>query len=90
MTPFQMEMLLHYYYSPEPFPRADTSAGVDALEYFRAENLIKEMPEEGEIRLSDRGLAYVEFLRSLPLPVANWTIPGPWNPSLPNGVRLDA
>lgn len=30
-----------------------------------------------------KGRAYLQFLCSLPLPVSNWTLPGPWNPSTP-------
>jgi len=30
-----------------------------------------------------KGRAYLQFLCSLPFPVANWTLAGPWNPSTP-------
>lgn len=32
---------------------------------------------------TEKGRAYLQFLCSLPLPVSNWTLPGPWNPSTP-------
>lgn len=46
-------------------------------------------PDEAETfedriyRPTEKGRAYLQFLCSLPLPVSNWTIPGPWAPSFP-------
>lgn len=83
MTPLQIRMLLHYSYSPDPF-QPWGAAQSEARDRFREEKLID---DEGcgpcSARLTERGQAYVGFLIAMPLPVANWSIPGPWNPSIP-------
>lgn len=81
MTPLQIEMMLHFHCSPLPYPNRSPAAE-EALQWFRSEGLI-ESTGMGSVRLSERGDAYVKFLIALPLPIANWQIPGPWNPSGP-------
>lgn len=68
-----IEHLLHIYWSPEPFPMNER-----ALEWLRFNELI--VPSsltEVAWRVTDRGKAYVEAIRELPLPVqvTEWRIP---------------
>lgn len=81
MTPLQIQMLLHFRCSPGPF-KPWASAQDEAMQMFREEGLIA----HGGLcaaELTDRGRAYVDFLCAMPLPVANWSLPVPWNPSTP-------
>lgn len=88
MTPLQINMLLHFYGRAAPWTEWH-SAQKEAFDYFVGEQLIEPNDKGGwnldaPFKLTERGVAYVRFLCALPLPVANWTIPGPWAPSHPS------
>ncbi len=85
MTPLQIRMLLHYHCEAGPFDMAGP-AQHEALEEFVRLDLVYVPLDDHRPRLTERGEAYVHFLTTLPLPVANWTIPGPWAPSMPPKV----
>lgn len=68
-----IEHLLHLYWCPEAFPM-----NPNAIEWLRFNELI--VPSsltEVAWRVTDRGKAYVEAIRNLPLPVlvTEWRIP---------------
>jgi hypothetical protein len=86
MTPFQIEMMLHIYSIAEPIPNLRyEGAQREAINWFLAEKLIEVAGDRASgYELAPRGEAYVRFLTSMPLPVANWVIPGPWLPSEPS------
>ncbi len=81
MTPLQISMMLHFHVSPSKYEPWG-SAQSEAMDWFVKEKLV-EFPVTDRVRLTERGKAYVSFLQTMPLPVANWAIPGPWVPSLP-------
>lgn len=83
MSPYQIELLLHFHCSPTPFPHHDAPAYQPEIEYFLREDLIRLHVELDRPVLTARGRAYVEFLCSMPLPLANWTLPGPLIFSVP-------
>lgn len=59
-------------------------ACLDELESFGLLSLTDgETFEDRRYRATEKGTAYLQFLCCLPLPVSNWTIPGPWAPSFP-------
>lgn len=85
MTPYQIHVLLdlhtlegmeHSAYSQAPIYQ-------ETIEQFFSAGLVG---STGSPWLTDRGRAYVHFLETMPLPVANWSIPGPWCPSVPGPV----
>lgn len=82
MTPLQIQMMLHFHCSPTRFENWSPAAS-DAMSWFRQEGLVQEPVNLDCVRLSKRGEAYDHFLTSMPLPFETWSIPGPWNPSLP-------
>ena len=84
MTPLQIEMLLHVYARKSPIPNGEYPAQVDAMNGFILDGLVELELVDGLPVLAARGEAYVRFLMQMPLPVANWSIPGPWAPSHPN------
>jgi hypothetical protein len=87
VTPLQLEILLHYVYSPHDFREGDFSAPAvrEAIDIFRADlkdspydtaGLLTKSERPGQTyTLSERGRVYIEHLLSQPLPVQTWTVP---------------
>jgi hypothetical protein len=73
MTPFHLEILLHYSYSNQPFERATASAHDEV-----ARDLVKlgvlEVCGDG-YQGNDKGRAWVDFMLKTPLPVQKWVLP---------------
>lgn len=86
MSPLEIEMLLHFHARADAYPWNGSPAESEALQRFRAEGLVMEPVNVDLVKLSERGRAYIRFITTLPLPVANWTIPGYSGPSLPEGM----
>lgn len=86
MTPFHIELMLHIYSIAEPIDGLHDPEGPQraAINEFLHEKLIVPGKRAAGYELTDRGEAYIRFLISMPLPVANWEIPGPWSPSTPS------
>lgn len=79
MTPFEIEIMLHYYYRPRYFRDGDFSAPASrsALESFCENGLLREAPvNAGALyEITERGRVYVEALKSVPLPIQVWIMP---------------
>jgi len=76
MTPFEITFLLHVYAIGEPFEYEGTPAGRSTVSYFLDQDLITRNPKSHSgYSVTRKGLAYVDALKSIPLPVAVWTIP---------------
>lgn len=77
MTPVQIEVILHYRYSPNHFNHGGDSqmsrAHREAHQFWEANEMMTETTESWS--LTDKGRAYVEELMAVPLPVAVWTFP---------------
>lgn len=67
MTPCQLEVLLHHYYSPEPLLR-DSRAYLEAQSMLVGQGLIEPSGEPGCYQATPRGRVYVEALQAVPLP----------------------
>lgn len=70
MTPNDIEMLIHFYASPAPHPRASAPACVEAIEQMLAAGLIE--PCGDTYKTTRRGAAHVEQLCSTPYPMRGW------------------
>jgi len=71
MTPNDIEVLLHCYYSPEPHPRVDSTAVLESLRSMKQNGLIE--PRDTDVyHTTDRGAAHVKQLCSLAWPVQVW------------------
>jgi len=86
MTPLEIEILLHYYYSGEDFRKGDFSApavraAIDLFQVLDGGSLLTKDPcdMEKNYTITDRGRAYVNALCSMPLPVSKWVMPEPLN-----------
>lgn len=75
MTPVQIEVLLHYYVSPNPHPRKCTSAVDDATSWLKNNGLIELGHESGVYKTTSRGDALVSMLCSTPFPACAWIDP---------------
>ena len=81
MTPLEIEILLHIYCVNSPVERAEAPAVKEAIAQFFGDDLIalkaSSLADECPYLLKKRGIAYVEILKAVPLPVANvtWTLP---------------
>lgn len=90
MSPYQITLLLEIHTRPD----MKTSAYWSGSAYG---NALSELASMGLIEghhidldrpvMTERGRAYVDFLQAMPLPVANWAIPGSWAPSMPPGQK---
>lgn len=87
MTPLEIEIVLHYYCSHTDYGRdkgggncpSDAPAVVEALGDLVRSGLIELsgslLAPEPRYLIADRGSAYVEFLKEMPLPVSKWVMP---------------
>jgi hypothetical protein len=78
MTPLEIEIALHYYYTPLPYPNMPMRDGI--VDAFLAAGLLQ--PREGEYppdwskyERTDRLTAYCKALQAVPLPVQKWVAP---------------
>jgi hypothetical protein len=83
MTPLKIEILLHYYCSPEEYREGDLSAPAveEAIEWFLDNGLLELADHRdkekcgGSFRATDRAKALIEAWCNTPLPVSVWVIP---------------
>lgn len=75
MSPLQIEVMLHHYYTPLKWPR-DAVPGFSWLVDAKL-LMVDDDPSEGEspYTITDRGRAYVQILLSAPLPESAWLNP---------------
>lgn len=80
VTPFKIELLLWYYYSPSDHPSIDTPAGISAMKEFIEAGIFWEiLKEDPNARFKKRyGYhqsaldVYVNALLAVPLPKQIW------------------
>lgn len=79
MSPLEIDMMLHYYSRANDYREGDFSAPAVAktIAYFTKEGLIAESPQRAAAKyfITERGRAYVEFLKAVPLPISKWVHP---------------
>lgn len=85
MSPLQICIVLHYYYSPEDWQDGDWNDGQrNTVRGLANMGLIELDPRShpinlgyrpGTYRITDRGRFYVEALKATPLPVQVWQMP---------------
>ena len=86
MTPIQIEIMLHYHCRTtnygEDKGNGDAPAVVRAIREFLENGMLELNPGTGKIpfpspnlRIGERGKAYVMALLCVPLPVCEWRIP---------------
>ena len=83
MSPMQIKIMLHYYYSFFDFKDMTSKASKEFHSYFVREGMLKkhditnliELPEgtyESSYEITDKGKAYVELLKRVKPPKVAW------------------
>jgi hypothetical protein len=79
MTPFSIEIVLHYYYSPEEHRGSHAPIWGGTIQFLLDEGLLAKRAELSEYGASyeatEKGRAYVEALCAMPFPVQKWVMP---------------
>ena len=81
MTVLQLMMLLHYSAIAEPYSlrhpkHANSSAVAEQRQWLINDNLLVEDDKWGSgYQLTERGRAFVEALKAMPLPICKWEVP---------------
>lgn len=78
LTPIELIILLHYYYSAEEFKHeiACFDAINDAHLKLRNRGLLEVATKDTDIEsITDKGTCYVKAILATPLPVAIWVLP---------------
>lgn len=78
-TPSDIEVMLHFYYSPERHPRESAPAVQNAIVGFMNDGLLREregLNQHGSrFETTGRGKAWVEMICATPYPEQAWTNP---------------
>lgn len=91
MTPFELDILLHYFACADDHPVVHRNPPIwpETRDAFIAEDLMADnLPDSGRTatyRLTERGRAYIEFVLAVPLPVNTWQLP---QPNMLAGIRF--
>lgn len=74
MTPYNLEVLIHFHCSNAPFPREDASIFAETIEHMVNIGLLEWSDAIPGCKITDRGRAHVHFLCMMPLPIKGWSI----------------
>lgn len=84
MTPFELDILLHYYGCADDHPVIERNPPIwpETRNAFISEKLLEAEPcvappgyPQRTYRLTPRGRAYVKFVLAVPLPEQSWVLP---------------
>ena len=79
MTPFEIEILLHYHVSTAPHRVEHDIVPIWPVtrEWFFAEGLLEQFASMngGSYRTTERGKAWIDYVCNLPLPEKSWKMP---------------
>lgn len=84
MSPLEIEILMHYYTTPGDYRDGDFTAPAvkEAMRWMCDEELLTSFYGENNAKfgLMERGRAYIEALKRVPLPTRCWQVKWPENP----------
>lgn len=79
MTPLEIDMLVHYYTRPTEYGNKDDNYDAPAvkasLSWMVSADLLKRQELDGTYKITEKGKAYVDAFRNLPLPEKHWIVP---------------
>ena len=81
MTPFEIDILLHYYVSPDRHRVEIDNPPIwrETRQWFLDNDLLRHreptIKSDASYEVTERGKAWIEHVCSLPLPVATWVMP---------------
>lgn len=73
-TPSDIEILIHYYVSPEPHPREDAPAVTATIQMYLRDGIfeINTLCDSG-YNVTEKGAIWLHILRNIPYPKQVWT-----------------
>ena len=76
-SPVSVQVLLHHYYSPEPYQPADAPATIQAIDKWEQEGMLQRGERDGTEcwLVSRRGEFWIEMLLRTPYPIQVWCDP---------------
>lgn len=76
MSPFKMDVLMHYYCMAVPHPKV-MSKGVQEYIHDLVEDGVMIMDEESGtgFRMTEKGYAWIQMILDTPMPISVWTDP---------------
>ena len=85
VTPSNLELLLHCYYSPEPHPRHHAPAILEGADYLLNHGMIVRVEDTVQVQnvpgapplysVTEKGAVYIQHLMKVPFPTPVWGIP---------------
>lgn len=91
MTPFELDILLHYYAHVDDHPVMFDRPPIwpETRDAFKAQGLLAEKDPDSDRKalyhLTNRGRAYIEAILAMPLPVQVWVMPNAIDTRNPKG-----
>jgi hypothetical protein len=76
MTVVELEVILHYAYCPYDPENQSPAYRNATVTLFRA-GLLQPGTRQSQYEITDKGRAFVEALKNVPLPVCQWVVPSP-------------
>jgi hypothetical protein len=74
-SPLEIEVVLHYYHSPEPHPRVNAPAVKEAIQRFVNDGILSAAEGPALLKVTDRGNAWVRMIVETPYPEGAWIDP---------------
>ena len=75
MTPYELEILMHYHTSSSAFPRHHAPAFISTVNALEGMNLLQPTGEHLCFVTTARAIAYIDHILNLPLPEQKWVMP---------------
>ena len=73
MTPFEIQMLIHYHCTDDPFPHLNSPAGKEAADKLVAAGILYRSTENGALARVPQAMdLYIQALCDIPLPKKVW------------------
>jgi len=75
MTPFEIQILIHYHITDDPFPNLDTPSGNDAVSKFISAGILYRSQDGNVHRVSGAMDLYIQAICDVQLPKQIWIMP---------------
>jgi hypothetical protein len=73
MSPFELKILLHYYYSPEQYENFRTGIPLEFILSCCGQGVFRSTPNPDDgFMLTEKGQMWVESILATPMPIAKW------------------
>ena len=73
MTPYNIELLIHFHCSNARFPRDEAPIFDETIQEMFKLGLLEPAPLPQVCKITDKGRAHVHFICMMPLPMLGWS-----------------